>query len=148
MIYPTSAATMFWKSLPIPVYSLAAAPLALAMGLLVAVHQWRTECNGMERWYFASYVRSQLPLQHSGATKYRIIELIDDRHPEQSLATATSEDAELLSGAAGTLNLRYKGEWAHRANLRAVVRTIAIDDEVMHGWLQEKVFDYRSIDDL
>ena len=92
------------------------------------------------------------PQSHSfrskGPSLYRVIDLVDDRYPEQTLATVTDEDAAVTANSDGTLSLNYTEKWAQRKHLRAVIRTIALDNDVMYGWLQERVYGYRGIDEL
>ena len=82
-----------------------------------------------------------------GPSRYRVIDLVDDRYPEQTLTTVTDEDAAATANKEGALTLKYTEKWAQREHLRAVIRTIAVDDDVMHGWLQEKVYGLRGVGD-
>jgi len=119
--------------------------LALVIGLAIGMYHWHRDRSGLQRWYFTSYLRSTFSESHS---LYQVIDLVDDRDPEQILATVTDEDAAVTANGDGTLTLKYTEKWPQREHLRAVIRTIALDDEVMHGWLQEKVYDFQGIGDL
>jgi hypothetical protein len=126
--------------------------LAFAVGFAVGMYHWRRDQNGLQRWYFTSYVRSAMPesenLWGKGPSQYQVIDLVDDRRPDQTLTTVTDEDAEVTGGNDGKLSLKYTEKWARREHLRAIIRTIVVDDDIMHSWLQEKVYDLRSISDL
>jgi hypothetical protein len=135
-----------------PTWSILTAILALAVGIAVGMYHWQRDHNGLQRWYFTSYVRSAVSesrsFQIKGLSQYRIIDLVDDRHPEQTLTTVTNEDAAVTVNKDGTLTLEYAEKWAHRPHLRAVIRKIALDNDVMHGWLQEQVYGLQGIRDL
>ncbi len=140
------------KTRRLPKWSILTGILALVIGIAIGMYHWHRALNGLQRWYFASYVRSALPPSHSfqnkGLSHYQVIDLVDDRYPEQTLATVTDEDAAVTANSDGTLTLKYTEKWAQRKHLRAVIRTIAVDNEVMHGWLQERVYGFQGIDDL
>jgi hypothetical protein len=133
-----------WSSLTVIV--------AFAVGIAFAMYDWQREQNGLQRWYLTSYVRSALPDSENfwgkGPSQYQVIDLVDDRRPDQTLTTVTDEDAALTGSNDGNLSLKYTEKWAQREHLRAIIRTIVIDDHIMHSWLQEKVYDLRSIGDL
>ncbi len=137
---------------PVPKWSILAGILALVAGTAVGMYHWQRDRSGLQRWYFASYVRSALSeskgFRNTGLTRYQIIDLVDDQHPEQTLTTLTDEDAAVAANSDGTLQLKYTEKWAHRKHLKAVIRTIAVDDQVMHGWLQEKIYDLQGIGEL
>jgi hypothetical protein len=136
----------------VPTWSILTVMLAFVAGIAVGIYHWRRDQNGLRRWYFAAYVRSALSESNrfggKGLSQYQVIDLVDDRYPEQTLATVTDEDAAVTANNDGTLTLKYTEKWAHRKHLRAVVRKIAVDDDVMHGWLQEKVYGLESVGDL
>jgi hypothetical protein len=132
----------------VPMWSILTGILALVVGIAVGMYHWRRDRSGLQRWYFASYVRSAYRFRNTGLTQYQVIDLVDDQHPEQTLTTVTDEDAAVIANSDGTLHLKFTEKWAQREHLRAVIRTIALDDEVMHGWLLEKVYDLQGIDDL
>jgi hypothetical protein len=83
-----------------------------------------------------------------GPSRYQVIDLVDDRYPDHTLATVTDEDATVTADKDGALTLKYTEKWAQREHLRAVIRTIAVDNDVMHGWLQEKVYGLQGVGDL
>ncbi len=116
------------------------------------MYHWHRDRNELQRWYFTSYIRSAMSESHSsGATslsRYQVIDLIDDRHPEQTLTTVTDEDAAVTANGDGTFTLKYTDKWTEHKHLRAVIRTITVENEVMHGWLQEKVYGFQGIDEL
>jgi hypothetical protein len=152
---PTSSSTSDQdpkRTRAVPTWSILTGILALVVGMAVGVYHWQRDLSGLQRWYFASYVRSALPesypFQNTGLTQYQVIELVDDQHPEQTLTTVTEEDAAVIASSDGTLHLKYTEKWAQRKHLRALIRTIFLDNEVMHGWLQEKVYGFEGIDDL
>jgi hypothetical protein len=128
----------------LPKWSILTGILALVIAIAMGMYHWHRDLNGLQRWYFTSYVRSALSQSHSlrstGLSRYQVIDLVDDRYPEQTLVTVTDEDA--------AVTLKDTEKWAQRKHLRAVIRTIALDDEVMHGWLQERVYGFQGIDDL
>jgi hypothetical protein len=136
----------------VPTWSILTGILALVIGIAVGMYHWHRDLNGLQRWYFTSYVRSGLSQSHSfrstGLSLYQVIDLVDDRYPEHTLTTVTDEDAAVTENSDGTLTLKYTEKWAQRKHLRAVIRTIALDNEVMHGWLQERVYGFQGIDDL
>lgn len=136
----------------VPTWSILTGILALVTGIAVGMYHWHRNLSGLQRWYFASYVRSALSQSHSfrgtGLSFYQVIDLVDDRYPKQTLATVTDEDADVTANTDGTLTLRYTEQWAQRKHLRAVIRTIALDDEVMYGWLQERVYDFQGVGEL
>jgi hypothetical protein len=136
----------------VPVWSILTGILALVIGFAIGMYHWHRDLNGLQRWYFMSYVRSALSQSHSfrstGLSFYPVIDLVDDRYPEQTLATVTDEDAAVSANGDGTVTLKYTEKWAQRKHLRAVIRTIALDNEVMYGWLQERVYGFQGIDDL
>ena len=136
----------------LPTWSILTVILALAVGIAVGMYHWRRNNNGLQRWYFTSYVRSSLfeseRFRGKGPSRYRVIDLVDDRYPEQTLTTVTDEDAAVTAHEDGALTLKYTEKWAQRKHLRAVIRTIAVDDDIMHGWLQEKVYGLQGIGDL
>jgi hypothetical protein len=136
----------------LPKWSILTGILALVIAIAMGMYHWHRDLNGLQRWYFTSYVRSALSQSHSlrstGLSRYQVIDLVDDRYPEQTLVTVTDEDAAVTVNSDGTLTLKYTEKWAQRKHLRAMIRTIALDDEVMHGWLQERVYGFQGIDDL
>ncbi len=115
-------------------------------------YQWRRDMNGLQRWYFTSYVRSSLSesdrFRGKGPSRYRVIDVVDDRYPEQTLTTVTDEDAAVTANNDGGVTLKYTEKWAQWEHIRAVIRIIAVDNDVMHGWLQEKVYGLQSAGDL
>jgi hypothetical protein len=133
----------------LPASSILTGILALVIGIAIGMYHWHRDLSGLQRWYFTSYVRSALSQSHSfrstGLTLYQVIDLVDDRYPEQTLATVTDEDAAVTANSDGTLTLEYTEKWAQRKHLRAVIRTIALENEVMHGWLQERVYAFREL---
>jgi hypothetical protein len=136
----------------LPTWSILTVILALAVGIAVGMYHWRRDNNGLQRWYFTSYVRSSLSesdrFRGKGPSRYRVIDLVDDRYPDHTLATVTDEDAAVTADKDGALTLKYTEKWAQREHLRAVIRTIAVDNDVMHGWLQEKVYGLQGVGDL
>ena len=136
----------------LPTWSILAVILALAVGITVGMYHWRRNTNGLQRWYLTSYVRSSLSesdrVQGKGPSRFRVIDLVDDRYPEQTLTTVTDEDAAVTASNDGRVVLKYTEKWAHREHIRAVIRIIAVDNDVMHGWLQEKVYGFRGVGDL
>ena len=137
---------------PLPTWSILTVIPALAVGMAVGMYHWRRDNNGLQRWYFTSYVRSSLSesdrFRAKGPSWYRVIDLVDDRYPDQTLTTVTDEDAAVTTNKDGALTLKYTEKWAQREHLRAVILTIAVDNDVMHGWLQEKVYDLQRVRDL
>ena len=135
-----------------PTWSSLTVILALAAGIAVGMYHWRRDNNGLQRWYFTSYVRSSLSgsdrFQVKDPSRYRVIDLVDDRYPEQTLTTVTDEDAAVTANKHGALTLKYTEKWAQREHLRAVIRTISVDNDVMHGWLQEKIYGLESVSEL
>lgn len=136
----------------LPTWSILTVILALAVGIAVGMYHWRRDNNGLQRWYFTSYVRSSLSesdrFRAKGPSRYRVIDLVDDRYPEQTLTTVTDEDAAVTANKDGALSLKYTEKWAQREHIRAIIRTIAVDNDVMHGWLQEEVYGLRGVGDL
>ncbi len=136
----------------VPAWSILTVILAFALGIGVAMYHWQRDRTGLQRWYFASYVRSVLSeskrFRGKELSRYRVIDLVDDRYPEQTLTTVTDEDAAVIANRDGTPTLKYTEKWAGRKHLRAVVRTIAVDADVMHGWLLEKVYGLEDVGDL
>jgi hypothetical protein len=136
----------------LPTWSILTVILALALGVAVGMYHWWRANNGLQRWYFTSYMRSSLSESSSfrgkGSSRYQVIDLVDDRHPDQTLTTVTDEDAVVTANKDGALTLKYTEKWAQREHLRAVIRTIAVDNDVMHGWLQEKVYGLQGVGDL
>jgi hypothetical protein len=136
----------------LPTWSILTVILALAVEIAVGMYHWRKDTNGLQRWYFTSYVRSSISesdrFRFKGPRPYQVIDLVDDRDPEQTLTTVTDEDAAVTANKDGTLTLKYTEKWAHREHLRAVVRTIAVDADIMHGWLQEKVYAWEDVGSL
>jgi hypothetical protein len=136
----------------LPTWSLLTMILALAVGIAVGIYHWRRHNNGLQRWYFISYVRSSLSesdrFRGKGPSRYQVIDLVDDRYPEHTLTTVTDEDAAVTATKDGVPTLKYTEKWAQRKHLRAVIRTIAVDNDVMHSWLQEKVYDLQRVGDL
>ncbi len=136
----------------LPTWSILTAILALGVGIAVGMYHWRRDNNELQRWYFTSYVRSSLPESDrfwgKGPSRYRVIDLVDDRYPDQTLTTVTDEDAAVTTNKDGALTLKYTEKWAQREHLRAVIRTIAVDNDVMHGWLEEKVYGLQGVGDF
>jgi hypothetical protein len=152
---PTSSSTSTQdpkRTRLVPTWSILTGILALVVGIAVGMYHWQRDRSGLQRWYFASYVRSALSasyrFRNTGLTQYQVIDLVDDQHPERTLTTVTDEDAAVTANSDGTLRLKYTEKWAQRKHLRALIRTISLDNEVMHGWLQEKVYGFQGIDDL
>lgn len=136
----------------LPTWSILTVILALALGIAVGMYHWWRDNKGLQRWYFTSYMRSSLSESSSfrgkGPSRYQVIDLVDDRHPDQTLTTVTDEDAVVTANKDGALTLKYTEKWAQPEHLRAVIRTIAVDNDVMHGWLQEKVYGLQGVGDL
>jgi hypothetical protein len=113
------------------------------------MYHWQRDLSGLQRWYFASYLRSALSesnrFRNTGLTRYQVIDLVDDQHPEQPLTTVTNEDAAVTANSDGTLHLKYTEKWAQRKHLRALIRIISLDSEVMHSWLEEKSMASREL---
>jgi hypothetical protein len=95
-----------------------------------------------------SFQKSDVFRQFRKGPSIKLLILVDDQHPERTLTTVTDEDAAVTANSDGTLRLKYTEKWAQRKHLRALIRTISLDNEVMHGWLQEKVYGFQGIDDL
>jgi hypothetical protein len=105
----------------LPTWSILTAILALAVGIAVGMYHWRRDNNELQRWYFTSYVRSSLSesdrFRAKGPSWYRVIDLVDDRYPDQTLTTVTDEDAAVTTNKDGALTLKYTEKWAQREHL-------------------------------
>lgn len=130
-------------------WSLFTALVALALGIAAGVVHWERDYTGLQRWYFHSYVRSAVAqsrnFRGNGVGRYQVLNLIDKRHPEQTLATVTDEDAAVRVGKNGNVMLRYTDKWTNRPHLQAVIQTIFVDNGRMHDWLQRNIYGGQSI---
>jgi hypothetical protein len=95
----------------LPTWSILTVILALALGIAVGMYHWWRDNNGLQRWYFTSYIRSSLSESSSfrgkGPSRYQVIDLVDDRYPDQTLTTVTDEDAVVTGNKDGALTLKY-----------------------------------------
>ncbi len=135
-----------------PAWSLLTALVALALGIAVGMVNWEWDYTGLQRWYFPSYVRSAVAKSRSfrgnGAGQYQVLELVDERRPEQTLAMVTDEDAAVTADENGSLTLHYTEKWDHRPHIRVVARIIFADNGVLHDWLQQNIYGGEGILEL
>ena len=93
-------------------WSVLTVAVAFAVGIAVEMYHWQRDRPGLQRWYFAGYVRSALSESNrswgEGQSRYRVIDLVDDRYPEQTLTTVTDEDEQaVIANRDGTPTLKY-----------------------------------------
>ncbi|MHB1952494.1 MAG: type IV secretion system DNA-binding domain-containing protein [Sulfobacillus sp.] len=132
-----------------PIWLIFIVLMASAAGIAGGKYCWRSDYSGLQRWYFFSYVRSEVEefrsFQGNGTGQYNVLALVDVRRPEKTLATVTDEDATVTTGKNGTLTLDLADKWIHRPYLQAVIHPIIADNGRMHDWLQEQIYGGQGI---
>ena len=62
---------------------------------------------GISRVMCGACYPNRTGLRGKELSRYRVIDLVDDRYPEQTLTTVTDEDAAVIANRDGTPTLKY-----------------------------------------
>lgn len=135
-----------------PAWSILTVLLAVVAGSGMGAYAFYRNSTGLERWYFLSYMRSAVAksrsLRGNGESYYQVLDLVDDRHPDKTLATATDNDASVTVEHDGSLLLRYTDKWANHPHLHGVIRQILLDNGVFHDWLKQNIYGGEDVLEL